>query len=81
MKKRLIVSRLSTIFEALQWYGIEETYARLLKSSYTNAAATLHINDDTVTVNIREGVQQGDAIWPKLFSAALEEIFERPSWE
>ena len=48
--------KLSTIFEALQRHDIEEPYVSLLKSIYTNAMATLHINDDTVIVNIRKGV-------------------------
>ena len=72
--------KLSTIFKALQRHGIEEPYLSLLKSIYTNATATLHINDDPVTVNIRKGVRQDDPISSKLFSVGLEEILQRLDW-
>ena len=71
---------LSTIFKVLQRHGIEEPYISLLKSVYTNATVTLHINDDTNAVNIREGIRQGNTILPKLFSVGPEEIFKRLNW-
>ena len=35
----------------------------------------------SININIRRGVRQGDTISPKLFTAALESIFRRLSWE
>ena len=69
-----------TIFEALRRQGIEGPYISLLKEIYTNATASLHINDDTVTIDVKKGVRQGDTISPKLFSAGLEEVFKRLDW-
>ena len=72
--------KLSAIFEALQRQGIEEPYISLLKSIYTDATATIHINDDVVTINVKKGMRQGDTISPKLFSTGLEEVFKRLDW-
>ena len=79
-EKAFDLIKLETIFEALRREGIEEPYINLLEEIYTNATATFNINNNTVKIDVKKGVSQGDTISPKLFSAALEEIFQRVNW-
>ena len=58
--------------------GINEGYVQLLEDMYTNATAKIHIeNDVSKAIQIERGVRQGDTISPKMFTAAMEEIFKK----
>ena len=48
---------------------------------YTNSSMPFHLHKESNKINIRRGVRQGDTIWPKLFTATLECIFRRMTWE
>ena len=65
------------IFEALRKININETYVQILENIYRKATASMHI-DDLVSENfqIKRGDRQGDPISPKLFSTAIETIFQ-----
>ena len=56
-------------------------YIESLKETYTNSSTSVHLHKDSNTTNITRGVRQGDTISPKLFTAALESIFRRVTWE
>ena len=56
-------------------------YIELLKDIYTNSSMTVHLHKECNKINIRRGVRQGDIISPKLFTATLESIFRRLTWE
>ena len=56
-------------------------HIELLKEIYTNSSMTGHLHKESNKINIRRGVRQGDTISPKLFTAALESIFQRLTWE
>ena len=72
--------RLASLFDAIEKQGIELSYINLLRSIYTNAAATISINDTPITIKLEKGISQGSTIFPKLFNPVLEEIFEELDW-
>lgn len=71
------------VIQALRNQRIENTYVNLLTKIYNHAEASVYLDEQTKTdpVFIRRGVRQGDTISPKLFTAALEEIFKNVDWE
>ena len=69
------------VLTSLQQQGIEDMYLEILKEIYTNSSMTVHLHKESNNINIRRGVRQGDTISPKLFTAALESIFRRLTWE
>ena len=70
------------IFEALRNIGIHETYVKILIDIYTGATAKIHLeNQISETIKIQRGVRQGDPISPKLFTAAIEEVFKKAELE
>ena len=65
------------IFQALRKINVNETYVKILENIYRNASAKIHLdNHISDSFNINRGVRQGDPISPKLFTAAIEEIFK-----
>ena len=72
--------KLSSLFDAIEKQGIEPSYINLLRSIYTNATATININDTPITIKLEKCICQGYTISPKLFNAGLEEIFRRLDW-
>ncbi len=65
------------IFASLRKAGIEEGYIQIIQDIYNSATSRIHIDSDrSNTVYIKRGVRQGDTISPKLFTAALEEVFQ-----
>ena len=57
--------------------GINEAYIQVLEDIYTDATARIHIDDDTSKpIKINRGVRQGDTISPKIFTAAMEDVFQ-----
>lgn len=68
------------LFLALRKIGINEGYVQILEDTciYTDATATIHIeNDVSKPIQINRGVRQGDTISPKIFTAAMEEVFKK----
>jgi hypothetical protein len=65
------------IIRALRNININETYVKLLQNIYKDATAKIHIDNHVSTeFKIERGVRQGDPISPKLFTAAIEDIFK-----
>ena len=64
------------VLTSLQEQGIEDVYIELLKDIYTNSSIRRQQHDQQ-----QERRTTGDTISPKLFTAALESIFRRLTWE
>ena len=68
------------IFKALRSIGINETYITILEDTYTGATARVHMDSEvSEEIPILRGVRQGDPIFPKLFTATIQEVFKKPS--
>ena len=52
-----------------------------MKVIYSMSSMTVHVHKESNNINIRGGVQQGDTISSKLFTAAFKSIFRRLTWE
>ena len=66
------------IFEALRKTNISETYINILQNIYSQATARIHL-DKSVSDEfpIHRGVRQADQLSPELFTARMEEVFEK----
>ena len=66
------------IFEALRKINVKEDYVQIIENIYFNATARIHIDGmESEPFPIKRGVRQGDPISPKLFTAAIEDIFRK----
>ena len=69
------------VLESLQRCQIDSRYIEVLRSLYNAATITVQIqNHQTKPIQLRRGVRQGDVISPKLFTAALEDVFKTLDW-
>ena len=66
------------IFEALRKTDVNETYINILQNIYNQATARVHL-DKLVSTEfpVHRGVRQGGPHSPKLFTAAMEEVFKK----
>ena len=58
---------------------INETYIKLIENIYANGTSVMRLHKDREKNG--KGVRQGDTYSPKLFTARLEGIFRKFSWE
>ena len=72
----------NVIFQALRNIDINETYINIIEDIYNEAEAKVHIEkQESEEINILRGVRQGDPISPKLFTAAIQEVFKNSDLE
>ena len=70
-----------TVLTSLQEQWVEDVYIELLKEIYTNSSMTVHLHKESNMISIRGGIQQGNTISSKLFTAALDSTFRQLTWE
>ena len=75
------MSVLCCYLTSLQEQGIEDVYIEILKDIYTGSSVTVHLHKESENIRIKRGVRQGDTISHKLFTATLESIIRRLTWE
>ena len=71
----------TAILNSIRKQGVNEHITRVLQNYYANGTAVIRLHKDTDKIRIEKGVRQGDTISPKLFTACLEDIFRKFSWE
>uniref|UniRef100_A0A8R1E441 Reverse transcriptase domain-containing protein n=1 Tax=Caenorhabditis japonica TaxID=281687 RepID=A0A8R1E441_CAEJA len=69
------------IWESLKSQGVQPAYIALLQQCYTNCTTTITPFHKKIEIPITRGVRQGDPISPNLFSACLESVFNKMSWQ
>lgn len=70
------------VLQSLQRCQVDYRYIEVLRYLYQNATMTIRVqNQNTNPIQLQRGVRQGDVISPKLFTAALEDIFKLLDWE
>ncbi len=67
--------------QALRQQGADELYIKVLEDIYRDSMAIIKLHKKSRKVPIRKGVRQGDIIFPKLFTASLEEILKKLEWD
>jgi len=71
-----------SLLDALQKQIDDEKYIRIIKAIYKDPSAKIHLeNTATNSFKILKGVRQGDPISPKLFTAAMEDVFRNLDWQ
>ena len=63
------------IISAVRNHGVSEAYIDLLSNTYNNGCAETKLDRASRKFPIKRGVWQGDTVSPRLFNAALEEVF------
>ena len=65
------------LFQSSRKIGINEVNVQVLEDIYEDATARIHIDKDTSKpIKINRGIRQGDTVSPKIFTAAMEGVFQ-----
>ncbi|CAK1594467.1 unnamed protein product [Parnassius mnemosyne] len=70
------------VLQSLQRCQVDCPYSEVLKCLYSRATMAIRVqNQSTKPIQLQRGVRQGDVISPKLFTAALEDVFKLLDWK
>ncbi|CAG4950935.1 unnamed protein product [Colias eurytheme] len=68
------------VFHSLQRCMVDTRYVEVLKEIYKGATLQVKLHEVSRRIPVGRGVRQGDTISPKLFTAALEDVFKLLEW-
>ena len=71
---------INAVLNALVSQGVSNHYVDILEDVYDGCTTEIKLFEQPITIPIGRGVRQGDTISPKLFTAALEEVFKTLDW-
>uniref|UniRef100_A0A8R1E3Q6 Reverse transcriptase domain-containing protein n=1 Tax=Caenorhabditis japonica TaxID=281687 RepID=A0A8R1E3Q6_CAEJA len=69
------------IWESLKSRGVQPAYISLQQQCYTNCTTTITPFHKEVEIPITRGVSQGSPISVNFFSACLESVFNKLTWQ
>ena len=72
---------INAVINALIRQNLPKKYIRTLLNINTDCSTSIRLFHDDIVIPINRGVRQGDTISPKLFSGALEDVFQKLNWE
>ncbi|CAM4928046.1 unnamed protein product [Rotaria socialis] len=72
---------INAAINALVRQNIPKKYIRTLLNINTDCSTSIRLFNNNIAIPINRGVRQGDTISPKLFTAALEDVFRTLGWE
>lgn len=70
----------NSVWNSLVNQGVNQKWINIMKSIYEKAKTRIKINNNIIEVDIRRGVRQGETLSPKLFSACVEDVFQKIDW-
>lgn len=71
---------ISAVIKAIRDHGVDKTYIALFHDAYDGSTEVIIINQRTNKFPTRKGARQWDTIFPKLFTACLEDVFSEFMW-
>lgn len=69
------------VWQSLKEQGIQNAYINIIKNIYSESKARIRLESTGEAFPIDRGVRQGDPLSPKLFTAALEQMFRKLEWD
>ncbi|CAF1012995.1 unnamed protein product [Adineta ricciae] len=72
---------INAVINALVRQNISKKYIRTLLNTNTDCSTSIRLFHNDIVIPVKRGVRQGDTISPKLFNAALEDVFRKINWE
>lgn len=72
---------INAVINALAKQGIHQKYLKTLLNTNRGCSTQIRLFYKDLNIPIRRGVRQGDTISPKLFTAALEDVFRQLDWD
>ncbi|WKX88632.1 hypothetical protein Q1695_008343 [Nippostrongylus brasiliensis] len=72
---------INAVLNALVHAGVPSPYVQLLDECFSNTSTTIQLFDRKLTMPIGKGARQEDPIFPKLFTAALQDAMKNLDWD
>ena len=72
---------INAVINALIRPNLPKKYIRTILNINSDCSTSFRLLHDDIVIPINRGVRQGDTISPKLFTAALEDVFRKLNWK